>query len=139
MSESEGAAPPARDYEVGYGRPPKATQFKPEQSGYPKGRKKGSKNLKTQIRDGLAETVQITEGGKARKVSRFMAAVLSQTTRLTKGEPKCADALERLVKISAALMDPDENRNEAVSADELAHIKKLLGEILPSDFERRRL
>src|SRR5215203_4534721 len=125
MAESEGAAPPARDYEVGYGRPPKATQFKPEQSGNPKGRKKGSKNLKSQFCDTLGEMVTITEGGKPRKVTRFTGAVLSLTTRLTKGDAKCADALQRLVRISTALLDPNEAQNDAVSADELASIKKL--------------
>ena len=31
----------ARDYDVGYARPPKATQFAPGKSGNPKGRPKG--------------------------------------------------------------------------------------------------
>ena len=30
-------------YEVGYGKPPKATRFKPERSGNPKGRPRGSR------------------------------------------------------------------------------------------------
>ena len=38
--------PEAADYVVGYGRPPKATQFAPGKSGNPRGRPKGSRTLK---------------------------------------------------------------------------------------------
>ena len=40
------------EYEVGYGRPPKSGQFKNGQSGNPKGRPKGSLNLKTIVKRG---------------------------------------------------------------------------------------
>ena len=43
------------DYEIGYGRPPKSRQFKKGRSGNPKGRPKGSLNLKTIVRRELAE------------------------------------------------------------------------------------
>jgi hypothetical protein len=40
------------DYEVGYKRPPKNSQFKKGQSGNPKGRPKGRKNLRTDLEEG---------------------------------------------------------------------------------------
>ena len=44
----------ARDYEIGYGRPPKHTQFKKGQSGNPEGRPKGIKSLSTELDDELS-------------------------------------------------------------------------------------
>jgi hypothetical protein len=40
-----------------------------------------------------------------------------------------AEALERLVRIGAALMDPEEATGEALSPDELAQVEKILREI----------
>ena len=34
-------------FSVGYGKPPAHTQFKPGQSGNPKGRRKGQRNVRT--------------------------------------------------------------------------------------------
>ena len=42
--------------EVGYRKPPKATQFKQGQSGNPHGRPKGTKNLKTDLIEELSST-----------------------------------------------------------------------------------
>ena len=38
-------------YEVGYGKPPVHTQFKPGQSGNPKGRPKGAKNKRPKLNE----------------------------------------------------------------------------------------
>ena len=37
----------ASEHKIGYGRPPRHSQYKPGQSGYPRGRPKGSRNFKT--------------------------------------------------------------------------------------------
>jgi hypothetical protein len=55
-------------YEVGYGRPPKRGQFKPGQSGNPKGCRKGSKSLEQIINDVLCEKLPITENSRLSKV-----------------------------------------------------------------------
>ena len=57
------------DDEIGYGKPPKHTRFKKGQSGNPKGRPKGVRNLKSALREALNETVTIREGGKSKQVS----------------------------------------------------------------------
>jgi hypothetical protein len=40
-----------RDSDVGYGRPPRAHQFKPGQSGNPTGRPRGAKSEATMLRE----------------------------------------------------------------------------------------
>jgi len=42
-----------RDYEVGYGKPPHHTRFVKGQSGNPRGRPRGAKNMKTLLNKAL--------------------------------------------------------------------------------------
>ena len=64
-----------RDYEVGYGKPPRHSRFKKGQSGNPRGRPCGSKNLKTLLSEALNEPVTITENGRRRKITKREAIV----------------------------------------------------------------
>ena len=66
----------ASEHKIGYGRPPRHSQYKPGQSGYPRGRPKGSRNLKTVVMAALKATVKITCDGKSRKVSTLEAMCL---------------------------------------------------------------
>jgi hypothetical protein len=60
-----------RLYPVGYGKPPIDTRFKKGQSGNPAGRRTGSKNLFTVLREIFQERVVITENGKRKNVSKL--------------------------------------------------------------------
>jgi hypothetical protein len=57
-------------YEIGFGKPPRSTQFKPGQSGNPAGRPRGAKNFATAIEEELQARVTVTENGKRRRISK---------------------------------------------------------------------
>ena len=48
---------------VGYGRPPRATQFQPGKSGNPKGRPKGSRSVADILREIIGQKIKVTENG----------------------------------------------------------------------------
>lgn len=81
---------PTGDYEVGYGRPPAQTRFRPGQSGNPKGRAKGARDVKTLLEEALRqeflEKVTIVEGGKRRTMTKLQVIVKTNANKAAKGE-----------------------------------------------------
>ena len=75
-------------YEVGYGRPPIATRFKPGQSGNPKGRQKGRKNLMTEFK-GIVRK-KVTMGDGKHKLSLAAANLLTHGVKGAKGDVRSA-------------------------------------------------
>jgi hypothetical protein len=69
------------DYEVGYRKPPCHTRFVKGQSGNPRGRPPGAKNLSTLLSEALNETVIVTENGGRRKVSKRQAIITQLVNR----------------------------------------------------------
>ena len=92
---SDGAIKPS-DGKVGKGRPPKDKQFKPGQSGNPKGRRKGSRNLKTAFTAIMQRRVTIREDGKRRVVSGQDALLLSLFEAALRGDAKSKTQLLNL-------------------------------------------
>jgi Family of unknown function (DUF5681) len=79
--------------EVGYKKPPQATQFKPGKSGNPKGRPKGAKNFGTVISDELETRIAITENGKRRKISKREAIAKQLVNKAASGDAKAIPLL----------------------------------------------
>lgn len=93
-----------RDYDIGYGKPPKTTQFKRGQSGNPKGKKKGARTLNTIAREVLTEQVKVRRpDGKVRSLPRIEVVLQKIIEAALKGSPK---ALEQLLKLYASAV-PD--------------------------------
>ena len=84
-------------YEVGFGKPPEASRFKPGQSGNPRGRPKGVLNLATTVQKALRERVTVVEHGRRRQVSKLEATVTQLVNRAAKGEPRATQQLLALV------------------------------------------
>ena len=117
-------------YEVGYGKPPLHSRFKPGQSGNPKGRPKDARGLRTIVRDALDEKILIRTNGKDRRVTRLEALVLKQIELASKGDLR---ALDKLIHLHMNLVPeteppPAADAGELSQTDEavLAEVAKLL-------------
>lgn len=85
-------------YSVGYGRPPKHSQFKPGRSGHPKGRAPLSRNLKTIVKQVVEEPVPLRVNGKVRRVSKFEALFQTLMNRAFRGDTKAVASIINIMK-----------------------------------------
>lgn len=81
------------DYQVGYGKPPQASQFKPGQSGNRKGRPKGAQNFSTVIEKELNSVVQVTENGRRRQIRKKDAIAKQLVNKAASGDLKATSLL----------------------------------------------
>ena len=95
-----------RDYEVGYGKPPRHTRFKPGRSGNPRGRPSGSKNLSTLLNEALNEPVIVAENGGQRKISKRRAIIKQLVNQSAKADL-------RATKILLDILQEIERRTES--------------------------
>ncbi len=58
-------------YEVGYGRPPRETRFRPGHSGNPRGRPKKPKSIQERFERELARKVAVRDDGRVRKIPKI--------------------------------------------------------------------
>jgi hypothetical protein len=68
------------DYKVGYGRPPKANQFRKGRSGNPRGRTPGQENLIAVFKRLVTKRVKVSENGVVRTMS-MAEAVIAQNVK----------------------------------------------------------
>jgi len=88
---------PAREYEVGFGKPPKKNRFRRGLSGNPSGRPRGQRNLKTVLTETLQEKIVINDNGVPRKVTRLEAAVRQLVNLASAGDLRALRHLTVLV------------------------------------------
>jgi len=75
-----------KEYDVGFGKPPKTSQFRKGSSGNPKGRPKGRRNLATVLERTLQEKVIVNENGVRRTVTKLEAAVKQLVNQAASGD-----------------------------------------------------
>ena len=98
------------DYDVGYRKPPRHTRFTKGQSGNPRGRPPGAKNLKTLLSEALNETVIVSENGERRKVTKRQAIITQLVNR-------SATADFRAIKILLDIVRDIERQNEPTAPE----------------------
>src|SRR5216684_4382014 len=85
-----------KDYEVGYRKPPKKSQFKTGQSGNPKGRSKNTRNLKTDLLKLLGQQISVREGDRKFRVSAQEGVLMALLAKCLKGDTKSITTLVNL-------------------------------------------
>jgi hypothetical protein len=117
-------------YKVGYGRPPKAKQFKPGKSGNPKGRPKGSLNLVNDLAAELSEQIAVREGGRTRRISKQRALIKSLLAKGIQGEVRAAAAVLALyARVNVEGVDDD---TKPIDDAELAILRRFAPRLLKS-------
>ena len=125
-----------RSYEVGYGRPPKHSQYPKGHSGNPKGKRKGVRNFKTDVKATLKEPVSVKRDGKIRKVSTQEAMLLRLREKVLNGDQR---AIDRLLELAQTHNNEELVADVKLSAGDAeimaAYKKRLLSEAAdtPSD------
>ncbi len=83
---------------VGYKNPPRHTQFKPRQSGNPKGRpRKQKKSFKEYVLRELEQKIPVTENGKRCKITKRAAIIKSLINDFAHSDTKLTTALINLL------------------------------------------
>lgn len=85
-----------KDYEVGYGKPPKKNRFRKGQSGNPKGRPKGAKGLNASLKRELERKITVREGSREIQISKMEAIAKRLTASALTGEMRALLALLKL-------------------------------------------
>jgi len=89
----EGEGKMGNEGEVGFKRPPVHSRFRKGCSGNPKGRPKGTKNLRTDLTEVLQERITVTEGDRKVRMSKQRAIVMTLVAKTLKGDSRSATTL----------------------------------------------
>src|SRR6516225_1371379 len=90
MSDQSHAPKPngAQTFSVGYGRPPVHSRFKPGQSGNPKGRRKGQRNVRTVVDGELSQRIRVREGNRTRSLTKLDGSSSRWSTPRSRATPR---------------------------------------------------
>jgi hypothetical protein len=103
-----------RPGDVGYGKPPQHSRFRPGQSGNPRGRPRDARNSSTIVREALTAKVKLRENGRTRSIAKVEVAMTQLANKAAGGDLKAIGmvlGLYRDVEADAS------NRSQVVPLD----------------------
>jgi len=106
------------DDKVGYGNPPKHSQYRKGQSGNARGRPKNSRNFATDLQEVLNGKMTITENGRPKEVSAQFAALLRLREKALKGDARALDRLLGLAQQSSEELAARSAERELTSGED---------------------
>lgn len=114
------------DYEVGYKKPPKHTQFKKGKSGNPGEKRKSTANIVTALEKVLNARVTIRLEGKIRSVTRLEAALQRLAAKATAGDTSAFRLLSILMQAYPEPEQLSSNPDSELQAADQKILHKLL-------------
>ena len=108
----------ALPYEVGFGKPPKHTRFRPGQSGNKKGRPKGSVNFGLMLDKELGKTVEVSEHGRRRRMPKIRVGLRQLINKAAAGDLQALNAVQQLMARTGRLADAEAGRTNAPAIDQ---------------------
>jgi Family of unknown function (DUF5681) len=123
------------DYEVGYRKPPKHSQFRPGHSGNPHGRRKGLRNLVTDVKSTLGTPVKVKEGGRMCTRSTQEGVLMVLREKALRGHPR---AIDRCVELAVRFNNDaaEVGSAQALAADDQAILAAYEAEIVAAAMAR---
>jgi hypothetical protein len=92
----------AEEYSIGYGKPPRHTQFRRGKSGNPKGRPRGFKSLSTIFSKIINEKVQVKGPCGMKRITKFEAGLTQLVNMAATGDKR---AIREVVQIRKSFGD----------------------------------
>jgi len=89
--------PDEEPYRVGYGKPPRESQFKPGQSGNPNGRSKKPRSIRERFVRELERKVSVREGDRVRKVKKIDLWVRRVIADAIKGDHRASLLVRQMI------------------------------------------
>ena len=102
-------------FEVGYGKPPQHSQFKPGRSGNPRGRPTGAKGFDASLARELEAKITVTEGGVRKTMTKAEAAAKRLVEKALKGD---MPAIRHVAETDRNFAEKVEARFRLAEADE---------------------
>lgn len=96
---------PDRDYDVGYGKPPKANRFRKGQSGNPKGRKRSEENFIAVFKRLATRRVKVNINGAVKTISMADAILLRNYQAALKHDETAMGNMLRLAEYVGETQD----------------------------------
>ena len=103
-----------KPYTTGYKKPPKEHRFTKGQSGNPRGRPKGSKNVATLLQEELAQTIVVQEQGQNKSIKKLDAIVKQLVMKALKGDSRAIEYLFKQIKLNT---DQETDKTSSFTAD----------------------
>jgi hypothetical protein len=111
-------------YEVGFGKPPRATRFKHGNKAGQRGRPKGSENVITILEQEAAVPIEVTDGGKRCKMSKRRVGLRQLANKVASGDIKALTLYLELLR-KAGLLQPAAAETPVVDERDLEMVQRL--------------